>query len=89
MCNQIRRGVNSSTISAIQTGIPKLALSETHTALIYQEDCFDYLEAISAQLSKMARQNGNGYLAHLLHMASDEARASKIKVKMGWVEPLA
>jgi hypothetical protein len=65
-----------------------LAFSETQTPLIYRESCFDYLEDISAQLSEMASLNGNGYLAHLLHMASDEARASKVKVKLGWTEPL-
>jgi hypothetical protein len=88
MRNQSLRGANPSTISAVQTGIRALAFSETQTALIHRENFFDYLEAISAQLSEMASLNGNGYLAHLLHMASDEARVSKIKVKLGWAEPL-
>jgi hypothetical protein len=88
MRNQTRRGANLSTISAVQTGICVHACSDTQTALIHRENFFDYLEAISAQLSEMASLNGNGYLAHLLHMASDEARVSKIKVKLGWAEAL-
>ena len=55
-----------------------MTLSETQATAVERENAYDYIEAMAAELSKMANAMNDEFLGYLLGLAVEEAKSTQV-----------
>lgn len=79
MPNRKKKIIHENSIYLQNNGQSKSQIGPNRNSLI-QEGILEYIEIMTAQLSSIAKDQGQGFLAHLLNLAVLEAQSAKTRV---------